>query len=903
MSTTIYTIGGGSILEYAFNGMAVIAGHNDYKQVFAITGILGLFWIMLSNMLSASWQNSVKWFVVAAISYNVLLVPRTTANIIDHLEPAIPRTVDNVPYGIAQMASFTSKIGESLTRMFELGLSLPDDISYTKGGFLMGSELLKNVGRIRITDSLLNQNMKAFAERCIIRSLALGWWPDGQMQKAPNLEKFLSNNALSGLRKVALQKEDTSWQIISCHEAWNGNGSYAGLRSELEPEGYKWAAKLARNMNYHVGNDQHSVNTAALEQMLPATYQYFFNQSETASSILKHHLVSAALYEARGDQLESYGRSRAEIQAFRTYAINGAMAKQFMPMVRIILEMIIYMSYLVVAILIILPGASTVFYTYLIGMAWISCWGPIYAILHFITTFFQRAMITGIIDQGTGYSAFNVDNVHNALYDVGAVASYMSLFVPFLAWFLLKGFQGMVHMAGSILAPAMSASTAAAEEMTTGNISLGNVNMDNQTFSNTSGNKHDDSFYESNSSVGIQNREGTVFTAHPSGDLRVNQEMATSNLRNSLSGSIGMQKLYSTAASESMRVSNDLQNSAMQSSTNGWDAVFQSEQFNSSTDTNGIGYSENISASESKELQRFSDAAERFAEEHNLSKSASASALMSASGGFEIMGVGAKSSFELSGNTAESDILSNAKEFIEKESLGEAIKTAKDFTESKNFNLTDSEGNSLSDSIKSSFAASEAYSKSASEHLTKSQEYSQQASNSENIGSHVNINFNDDYVSWLQKEYAGENITSLLNNEQLQKDFMEDKYDELIAKYGVTDSSLPNAYADVEKDFGKIDVNEKTDDLFVKYSESKGSIAEHNQLNKIREDVDTSGLENKVTETHSNISNWIENSEVLDNNHINQIREKTDGELEVTTIADNEGLSREELKDERGDND
>jgi conjugal transfer mating pair stabilization protein TraG len=67
-----------------------------------------------------------------------------------------------------------------------------------------------------------------------------------------------------------------------------------------------------------------------------------------------------------------------------------------------------------------------------------------------------------------------------------AYAGWASLFVPVLAYMILKGgMSSFVHMAGSMMQASQGAASAAAQEQVTGNYSYGNVSMDNAQY-NTS---------------------------------------------------------------------------------------------------------------------------------------------------------------------------------------------------------------------------------------------------------------------------------------------------------------------------------------------------------------------------------------------------------------------------------
>ena len=77
----------------------------------------------------------VRWFALYYLAFYVVFFPKATVNIIDRVEQGKVYAVDNVPLGLAVLASYTSVIGDSLTQLTEQNFSLPDDLRYGQTGY------------------------------------------------------------------------------------------------------------------------------------------------------------------------------------------------------------------------------------------------------------------------------------------------------------------------------------------------------------------------------------------------------------------------------------------------------------------------------------------------------------------------------------------------------------------------------------------------------------------------------------------------------------------------------------------------------------------------------------------------------------------------------------------------
>ena len=87
------------------------------------------------------------WYWLASITLvlSVLFVPKVTVGIVDKTGAGAVTVVDNVPFGLAALGSLTSRVGNTLTELYETAMqvlpgsaALPADLAYQRNGLLFG---------------------------------------------------------------------------------------------------------------------------------------------------------------------------------------------------------------------------------------------------------------------------------------------------------------------------------------------------------------------------------------------------------------------------------------------------------------------------------------------------------------------------------------------------------------------------------------------------------------------------------------------------------------------------------------------------------------------------------------------------------------------------------------------
>ncbi len=72
-----------------------------------------------------------NWFLQSTLIYLCLMVPTIDVKVTDRINPSLaPATVANVPLGLGILASFTTQVGDWLTRTAETVFVMPGELNY-----------------------------------------------------------------------------------------------------------------------------------------------------------------------------------------------------------------------------------------------------------------------------------------------------------------------------------------------------------------------------------------------------------------------------------------------------------------------------------------------------------------------------------------------------------------------------------------------------------------------------------------------------------------------------------------------------------------------------------------------------------------------------------------------------
>ena len=493
----LFTLGGGAYLVDLLNAVAAITGGGAYVVLAQLAGAAGLGWILFRTAFGGSWKENAKWVLLFVAVWGAMIVPKATVRVVDRLDPALaPAVVANVPVGLALFASLTSQVGDGLTRLSEQAFTLPNDLRYQRHGLIFGSRLAAAATRLEVTDAVFARNLRSYARQCVFHALLLGHITADDLRESTDVWRLVTaaGSPSAGASPARMFEFATRGAI-------SGTGATTVDRAIVTCEvgaarlNEQWAAELARagtifGRRLFPGAATDALARAELMAALPAAHDFLIGASRTAGEIMRQQMVLNAVHDA-GEQwaseagnaaaLRAYTEARAEAQTVSAYRAIGRQAETWVPLLRIVFECLYVGAFPMAVLLMLTPAGAAIFRSYVTGLIWLQSWGPLYAVLHRISMgeAAERMTASALMPGGdAGISLVAQAGIRAVASDVAVMSGYLSMSVPFLAAALAYGLSKATVLATSVLAVGQDAASAAAQEGTTGNISLGTTSAD-----------------------------------------------------------------------------------------------------------------------------------------------------------------------------------------------------------------------------------------------------------------------------------------------------------------------------------------------------------------------------------------------------------------------------------------
>ncbi|WP_299775749.1 conjugal transfer protein TraG N-terminal domain-containing protein [uncultured Tateyamaria sp.] len=481
----IYTVGGGYYLFDIFNYLAAFTSSGNFNALLYGAICAGALVAAFQMTVFGSVRNALTYFIGTMIIVTLGVGPKARVVIMDSTEPlGIYGTVDNVPWSVAVVGSFSSRTGYALTRQLETLLAAPDDLTYQNSGMMFGATIVSQAARWRAVTPVVQESLVNFLQNCMVDGSMIGIVDTGEMSYTGDLESFISNNAPQSLAFYDPVLEATT----TCATGW------PALQNRMNVEvqnilNQKAAARFARAPGANLPAAVTKVSNTLSD------FQNFIGMtSGSATTAIRQTMLIISMDESiqrliassgNDAAMTAYQAARTEAQTRASYNSVGMSALKWVPLLKIAFECIYYAAFPLAMVMMMTPLVWSVMKGYFGGFIWLAAWDPLSAILHSVlmkasSGYYREAMgsySNGSIDYVLSYA--NQFGVRAVEQDVGSVAGYLMMSVPFLATVIMFGASRMAGMATSMLNVSQGASIETGREAATGNLQLANASMNN----------------------------------------------------------------------------------------------------------------------------------------------------------------------------------------------------------------------------------------------------------------------------------------------------------------------------------------------------------------------------------------------------------------------------------------
>ena len=492
----IYAYGNVDTLTGVFNAIAAIMGGDDYFGLIKTVAVTGVLVAAFAGLFTPGRFQGWGWLMGFLFLYYALFLPKADVVIVDKLGSQAPVAVGNVPIGVAFFGHYTSKVGDVMTRFFETAFQvipapnaqLPGELTYQKNGVMFGNRLIQASRRANVADPQLRTDLIAFVYNCTLYDLQ-----DGTIDPA-SFSQSTDIWALMGTPNPArFSSFGNPVQVDTCPNV------YTYLANRLPAEVARARAMLAFQLNPSL--DATAAQGVIDSQIEQAYYKTrIATAAQGAADLLRQNIMINLVQDTSsivGQKINdpasvmiATARANATASINSSFLTMGKVAEQALPLVRNVIEAIIYAVFPFVFLLFLLAqgrGLGLAIKSFVLSLVWIQLWPPLYAILNYVATLASAKNLEAAarMDAATqGLALETASSIYNGAISDQAVAGYMVISIPIIATAIIKGGE-VAFQAVTGVGPMQSAVSGESAGASKGNVSQDIVSFDQQQLAPT----------------------------------------------------------------------------------------------------------------------------------------------------------------------------------------------------------------------------------------------------------------------------------------------------------------------------------------------------------------------------------------------------------------------------------
>ncbi|HED3078461.1 conjugal transfer mating-pair stabilization protein TraG [Citrobacter amalonaticus] len=804
----IYTIYGGGMWKTVFDAVVTLIGSNTFSTLMRMVGIFAVLAVLLTFIKQRNPMVFVQWLAIFMLITTVLLVPKRSVQIIDISDPAAVWKTDNVPVGLAAIASLSTSVGFKMSTLYDTLMARPDSVTYSKTGMLFGSQIVAETSDFTTQNPELAQMLPDYVENCVIGDILLNhkYTVNELLNSTDPLSLITSQpSPLRGIFKTT----SSTREFLTCRDA------ATQIRLLANTEANTTSATFTMLTRKIFGT---RVNGASLlANAMSESYGYFYAGGMSAAQIMKNNITNSAVrqgvkgFAARSSDtanLLNLATENASTKQRLSWAAGNVLATRTLPFAQSLLMLILVCLFpLMIALAASnhsLFGLNTL-KIYVGGFIYFQMWPVMFSILNYASNFWLQTK-TG----GTALVLANADLVALQHSDVANLAGYLALSIPVLAFFLTKGAAAIgSQVAGSVLSSTAFGSAGVAATTADGNWSFNNMSMDN-----VNQNKLDTNLVQRQGQQTWQADNGSTQTMTAGGHTVIDGAGAMSNLPVNMR----LSQLASSGFQESARQSQVQAETALDgynhSVTSGWSQLSQISNQTGTSDSLINGSENSLATNATRGASMMLSAAESYAKANNISTqeaynklmdisnqgSVSAGVKTTAGGGLNlgVVKVGAEGniSSDLRHSTGSSRGIQNSDTHSQDMRHDQNSQAVNDFRQGMDMvksnritdgaNHTENAASSNVQQLAATLNDAQSQYHQYTTSSTQSDEFSRMATVAQNQSASLDTNYTQEFVDWAANKY-GDKAQSMLTsapsareaamefvNERLKPEIMRD---------------------------------------------------------------------------------------------------------------------------------
>lgn len=622
---TVYVLTGGEFLGTVFNGVATLMGTTEWSSMFRIAALMSAMVLFSFYLRGQDPLEVIKFLAAFILLTSILMVPKRTVQIIDRTDASSIHTVEHVPLGLAAPAKFITTLGTALTEAFETVYHVPDSVTYSKTGMLFGANLVGTATDFMFRNGDLAELFTAYVRNCVVGDILLNHKYSFQVLMTSTDPYSLIFSQPSPLRGVMVPAGNT---LANREGFWTcedlaSHVLKAQLNADTMSGGKTWEYYVSRITGARA-------NSSALFGTLMAdSYNYYYSGGETASQIMRSAVVMNGLKQGISTYSAHNGDAAGLINLATqsSYAkmrlsqiTSGSIATTYLPLMNtVLLAMMIGLFPVIILLATIHSLTLQVLKGFLFTLIYLQAWGPMFAILNYAVSAWLTSKTHAL-----SFSLANLSVIQQTHADIGAIAGWLSLSIPFLAMGLVKGLGSVVSQAGNYLGTAMN-STASSEAARAGD---GVWAFNNLQTDNVAGNKWDTNYARRSGMATTQLANGAMASQTPDGSSVYDTSTAISRLPVDIQLDSAAVSGFQRQEREAQGQLHNLTTSLGHTINSGVSQLSQWARQRGHSDTVSLGTDQSVSTSDAQAISQLQSVVSRYASDNHVSESEALRAAM-----------------------------------------------------------------------------------------------------------------------------------------------------------------------------------------------------------------------------------------------------------------------------------
>lgn len=282
-----------------------------------------------------------------------------------------------------------------------------------------------------------------FGSCVVIDGVGQGRFTWRQVMEANDLVTFLGNNVAVNAAYFKHTAAGGAETMLQCRSGFNdtlvpeitaesSNIIRRGMSSLVREGGSLDAAETQFNANF--------------SQNMQFLYGSAANPGDTVIQAAVANAMASGMMKLgqQTDMAADYIVSGSHIERLLSYQALGRIASEKLPLLKIIFEAFLYAVFPIIALMSIV-SPSKVALNYVKALVWISLWTPIYAIVHFVSSFYSNKVLTEMAPEyGGAFSIIGGGEMMRFMSDIVATSGYLITALPMIAWMLVSNSGAMM---------------------------------------------------------------------------------------------------------------------------------------------------------------------------------------------------------------------------------------------------------------------------------------------------------------------------------------------------------------------------------------------------------------------------------------------------------------------------